>query len=461
MSQYTNKQIRDFLVEFFADDDEEFEFFCDDHYSEVKEMFGEEMSAKKRAHLLTQHCAATGSFEQLLTLLKETYPDKYAKVGLPIDPSEPQVAPVAEPPAGEETIVSASAIAEPAAQPAGQDVFISYSRRDETFIKQLYQALTGQDISAWYDRFNIGVGNQWTEEIVKGIRDCRVFLLVLSPDSTASANVRKEVDLAQRYDKRIVPLMWRKVEIPVAMEYQLAGIQWIEFNEDANIQKFDQLADVIRRLIGGASMAEATSGAEIAKESNIPAIQEAVPLPQESPGGRRLLGGLKKASTINPVAIGGLVISGVVTTFGIDVSDQDFVNGELKWLFYAADHLLKIQAGEAEIHQPVPVTIPLTAERSPQTNNQVLSASLASAFGPQVEKIFTRIKTHLDNLNLALAQEVQLGEAGRFDQALQYRLKNQRLDIVEKDLRELAVLMEQAYGVLVTVPDQLSQFLKG
>jgi hypothetical protein len=342
-------------------------------------------------------------------------------------------------------------------QPAGEDIFISYSRKDETFIKQLYQELTGRGLSAWYDRFNIGVGTQWTEEIVKGIRDCRVFVLALSPDSAASVNVRKELDLAQRYQKQIVPLIWRKVDIPVAMEYQLAGIQWIEFNETASPEKFEQLANVLRRIIGGESMQEAARGTAIARESNIPTLTDTRP-PKESSGSRRL--GLKRPSSVNPMAIGSLVISGVVTTFGLDVEGQDLVNAELKWLFQAADHLLKIRSGEIGADQPVAVAIPDTAVPSSQANNRLLNVSLASVFAPQVERIFGRIKTHLDNLNLALTQEVQLGEAGKFDSALQFRLKNQRLDIVEKDLRELAALIEQAYGVRVTAPDELSSFLK-
>jgi hypothetical protein len=453
MNQYSNKQIRDFLAEFFADDEEEFEFFCDDNYAEVKGMFEPGLSAKRRAHLLTQHCAETGAFERLLSLLQESYPDKYAQIGLPLAQAEASPAqPAAAPPA------AVSAAVEPAQEPAGQDVFISYSRRDETFIKQLYQELAGRGLSAWYDRFNIGGGTQWAGEIVKGIRDCRVFVLVLSPDSAASPNVRKEVDLAQRYQKSIIPLIWRPVEIPVAIEYQLAGIQWVEFNEATSPAKFEQLADVVKRLSGGASMTEAVSGKAIARESPIPAI------PVESLAAAepiRKLGGFKRATPkISPIAIGGLLISGVVTTFGLDVEDQDLVNAELKWLFSAADHLLQVRAGQVGPTQPVPAAIPAQAKRSAEANNHLLNLSLAAAFGAQIENILSRIKNHLDNLNLALAREVELGQAGKTDSELQFRLRGQRLDIVEKDLRALAVLMEQAYGVLVASPDQLVEFLK-
>jgi serine/threonine-protein kinase len=194
----------------------------------------------------------------------------------------------------------------PEKAPQGQAVFISYSRKDETFIKQLYGVLTSRGLSAWYDRFDIPVGSQWATEIVEGIKNCRVFLLVLSPDSAASPNVRKEVDLAQRYNKQIVPLIWRATDIPVAMEYQLAGIQWMEFKEDASADKFSQLAAVLNRLLGGATMTEAAGAAAIARESTIPPVVEATP---KADGGPRL-GGLKKKQTVSPLSLGGSVISG-------------------------------------------------------------------------------------------------------------------------------------------------------
>ena len=92
---YTNKQIRDFLTEFFADDPEEFEFFCDDYYLNVKEQFSDGMTPKRRAHLLTLHVAESGGFDQLLDNLKAYQPDVFAAKAhlLPTaEPAEPQPA---------------------------------------------------------------------------------------------------------------------------------------------------------------------------------------------------------------------------------------------------------------------------------------------------------------------------------------------------------------------------------
>ncbi len=341
------------------------------------------------------------------------------------------------------------------------DVFISYSRKDENFIKKLYQHLIDQGISTWYDRENIGVAEQWAGEIVEGIRECQVFVLALSPDSTASPNVRKELDLAQRHNKRIIPLIWRTTEIPVAMEYQLAGIQWMEFNETASEENFAQLTDVVQRLIGGSLMSEATSDTPIAKESSIPALKaEAAPAApaKKKLGGRRKLGqGLKKKQTLQPMAVAAAVISGVVVTLGLESEDQDWVNKEIKWLFSALDNTLKIQRGDVERTQPVTMAIPEDAERDETAGNKLLSTVdefNMQIWTGQIVSGLKRINTYLRNLDILLHQEALKGEAGKGDVYLQNQIKGGRMEIV-KILQEMAQLMNQAYGILVTSPDQL------
>jgi hypothetical protein len=338
----------------------------------------------------------------------------------------------------------------------GIDVFISYRRKDSEFVQQLYRELTKRGISAWFDRESIEVADHWRTSIAEGIRDCKVFILVLSPDAVESVNIRKEVDLAESNSKRIIPLLWRKTEIPVAFEYALAGIQWIDFKETASQENFDQLADVVKRLIGGSSMTEATSGKEVATESPIPPIPKAE---TAAPTPGKLIS-LKKKPTVGPMALGGAIISGVVTTFGLDVETQDLINQELKWLFSACDHFLKIQRGEANRSQPVPISIPPTAQQT-NANNQLLSTIDEfdmRIWEGQIESGFKRIDTYLKNLKILLDQEAFKGEVGKGEVYLQNQIKGARIEIV-KILQEMAQLMNQAYGILVTSPEQLADFL--
>jgi hypothetical protein len=340
------------------------------------------------------------------------------------------------------------------------DVFISYRRKDLEFVTQLHRELTNRGIRAWFDQENIEVADHWRTSIAEGIRDCKVFIIVLSPDAVESVNIRKEIDLAERHGKIIVPLMWRKTDIPVAFEYALAGIQWLDFEETASAQNFDELAGVVNRLIGGASLAEAAGDTQVAKEALVPAVDKGEAAPQ--PGGPRRLGGLKKKPGASPMAVGGRVISGVVTTFGLDVADQDFVNAELKWLFSAADNFLSIRRGEIGRNQPVATSIPPEAQHPSDSANRLLPAIDdfdMQLWEGQLESGLKRITIHLKNLDILLEQEAKKGEAGQGDVYLQNQIKGAREEII-KILRELAQLMNQAYGILVTSPNQMIDLLE-
>lgn len=60
------------------------------------------------------------------------------------------------------------------------DVFISYSRADENIVKKLYDVLTAKGVKAWYDRYDLGAGDKFKNEIRNAIRTCKLFVPVLS-----------------------------------------------------------------------------------------------------------------------------------------------------------------------------------------------------------------------------------------------------------------------------------------
>jgi hypothetical protein len=109
-------------------------------------------------------------------------------------------------------------------------VFISYSREDSEFTSKLIAMLNTTGYDVWIDNSSISGGQLWREKIVDAISTCQLFLIVLSPHSVKSNNVRKELDLADKKNKPIIPIVIGATEIPPSMEYQLAGIQWIDFH---------------------------------------------------------------------------------------------------------------------------------------------------------------------------------------------------------------------------------------
>jgi len=60
------------------------------------------------------------------------------------------------------------------------DVFISYSRRDCEIAQRVYHALTEIGIRVWYDSYDIPGGADWKQTFLKGVRNTRLFIPILS-----------------------------------------------------------------------------------------------------------------------------------------------------------------------------------------------------------------------------------------------------------------------------------------
>ena len=117
-----------------------------------------------------------------------------------------------------------------------EEVFISYAAKDRERVLGLVKRLRDAGVTVWIDQAGIDVSTMWSQEIVNAIRDCKVMLLSISPHSTESENVVKELALASERKKPIIPVYLEPADIPGTMEYQLAGIQRVEYfaeNEDA------------------------------------------------------------------------------------------------------------------------------------------------------------------------------------------------------------------------------------
>jgi len=116
------------------------------------------------------------------------------------------------------------------------EVFISYAAKDRERVLGLVKRLRDAGVTVWIDQAGIDVSTMWSQEIVNAIRDCKVMLLSISPHSTESENVVKELALASERKKPIIPVYLEPADIPGTMEYQLAGIQRVEYfaeSEDA------------------------------------------------------------------------------------------------------------------------------------------------------------------------------------------------------------------------------------
>jgi TIR domain len=124
---------------------------------------------------------------------------------------------------------------------ADDSVFISYARLDQDFVLQLAQALKERGLSVWVDKWNISVGADWNRAIDDAIRNCKRFLIVLSPAATVSEDageVGGELQLALNLHKEIVPVLYQACDIP----RQLLRLEYIDLSSGLNEASIDLLA---------------------------------------------------------------------------------------------------------------------------------------------------------------------------------------------------------------------------
>ena len=106
-------------------------------------------------------------------------------------------------------------------------IFVSYCRKDTAIISRLVDTLESAGYMIWIDQDpgSIAGGSQWRKEIVTAIENADTFLLALSPQSTKSDEVRKELDIAGDTKRTIVPIEVQTTIIPQEMRYLLSGLQ--------------------------------------------------------------------------------------------------------------------------------------------------------------------------------------------------------------------------------------------
>ena len=112
-----------------------------------------------------------------------------------------------------------------------EQVFVSYSRRDaKKFALKLRDAFQNAKRDAWLDTKNIPITAEWLREIFTNIEATDNFLFIITPESTVSANCRKELDHAVANNKRMVPIFHRPVP-DEAIPEALGRLQRIDFTD--------------------------------------------------------------------------------------------------------------------------------------------------------------------------------------------------------------------------------------
>jgi len=194
--------------------------------------------------------------------------------------------------------------------------FISYSRANKEFATKLVKGLRAGGYPVWFDLLDIPTGARWDDEVEKALRECSIFMIILTPASIASENVKDEIGYAIDHGKRILPVLLEDCDVPLRLRrFQYADFTTKSFDEGFESAK-GLLSDLIEEVsvpipaktsvvgVPGESRPEPVRAKSV---SAMPVQMKAEPVSAATPQKKSIPMGL----VIGIVAVAVLVIAGI------------------------------------------------------------------------------------------------------------------------------------------------------
>lgn len=131
--------------------------------------------------------------------------------------------------------------------PAEKRVFISYSSKELRKVEKYVEILEQNSIPCWIAPRDIPYGADHAEVIPNAIEQARCMLVFLSKKSQDSAEIAKEVRLANDSHIPIIPVRLDSSQLRGAYKYHLINKQWF-FSKRATPEDIQKLMDDIHNL---------------------------------------------------------------------------------------------------------------------------------------------------------------------------------------------------------------------
>ncbi|MFZ4828298.1 MAG: toll/interleukin-1 receptor domain-containing protein [Phototrophicaceae bacterium] len=122
-------------------------------------------------------------------------------------------------------------------------LFLSYSRRDQQFTRDLFNAFEQRGYDTWVDWEDIPFSSEWWKEIQSAINNHEAVIVVVSSSSLSSQYVNEEIQYARSQNKRIIPVIREDITDPQNEDLLLKVLKgWYDKSfEDTARQNWDYL----------------------------------------------------------------------------------------------------------------------------------------------------------------------------------------------------------------------------
>ncbi len=131
------------------------------------------------------------------------------------------------------------------------EVFISFSFKDQPIAETIVNKLLNTyHISCWICTQDIRAGENYKKTIVKAINEATVLLLIQSENSMHSQEVPKEVSIALKKNKTVIPFVIDNSELSEDLEYDLLTVQRVDARKPTLDERIEELARQIYGALG-------------------------------------------------------------------------------------------------------------------------------------------------------------------------------------------------------------------
>jgi|GEM_PF-641011 len=121
--------------------------------------------------------------------------------------------------------------------------FLSYSRANKDFAIRLAKELKSEGFHVWLDQLDIPLGARWDVEVEKALEESEIFMIIMTPASISSENVRDEIGYAIDNGKRFLPVLLENCTVPL----RLRRFQYVDFSN----KNFDEGVEAAKELLRG------------------------------------------------------------------------------------------------------------------------------------------------------------------------------------------------------------------
>jgi len=111
-------------------------------------------------------------------------------------------------------------------------LFLSYTTEDLQIAKEIAEYVERNGVTCWFAWRDVPLGEVYADAVARALSDCSACAVLISPAANGSEHVKRELELASRNNKPLIPIRLGEAEPEKGLAYYLGNTQWLDARTD-------------------------------------------------------------------------------------------------------------------------------------------------------------------------------------------------------------------------------------